>query len=166
MGQNLVGRKSGSNDGGDPFCAASLFSFLQTEPLPYFAKSYGKYAELANPLPLPENHFTGKLLTLIDGRCFSTNGHFCALLKYHKIGKFIGQQTGASYICNAGKNMKVDLMNTKIMLYFGRSSFSAAVKGMDKTKPISPDYPVEQSWLDFVNGRDAVMQKAYQVIMD
>jgi len=91
------------NDGGDPFCAVPLFSYLENESVPYFAEPYGKYSSLAEQIPLAENHFTGNLFTLIDGRCFSTNGHFCSLLKYHKIGKFIGTEGGATYKCNAGK---------------------------------------------------------------
>lgn len=161
--QNLILDLRG-NDGGDPFCAAPLFSYLQKEPEPYFEKPYGKYAELAQPLPLPENHFTGDLYTLIDGRCFSTNGHFSALLKYHHIGKLIGSETGATYICNAGRNTEIQLDNTKILLYFGRSSFSAAVKGMDKTKPIIPDYPVKENYQDFLHKKDAFMEKALELI--
>nr|NQU94507.1 hypothetical protein [Bacteroidota bacterium] len=128
------------NDGGDPFCAAPLFSYLQPESLPYFAEPYGKYSDFAEPLPLPENHFTGNLIILVDGRCFSTNGHFCALLKYHNICTFVGTETGSTYICNAGRNGIKHLENTGIQLYFGRSSFAAAGKGMDKSKPIEPDY--------------------------
>jgi C-terminal processing protease CtpA/Prc len=152
------------NDGGDPFCAAPLFSYLQKEPRPYFAEPYGKYADLAKPLTLPENHFTGNLYTLIDGRCFSTSGHFCALLKYHRIGKFIGTPGGASYKCNAGKNTQAILSNTGIMLYFGRSTFAAAVKNMDKTRPIMPDYLVHESYQDFLASRDVFMDKALEMI--
>jgi len=128
------------NDGGDPFCAVPLFSYLENESVPYFAEPYGKYSSLAEQIPLAENHFTGNLFTLIDGRCFSTNGHFCSLLKYHKIGKFIGTEGGATYKCNAGKNMEIHLKNTRIMLYFGRSTFAAAVENMDKSHGILPDY--------------------------
>ena len=145
------------NDGGDPFCAAPLFSYLQEKPEPYFLKPYGKYSELANPIPLPKNHFKGNLFTIIDGRCFSTNGHFCSLLKYHKIGKFVGTESGATYKCNAGKNTHIRLNHTKIQLYFGRSTFAAAVEGMDKTKPISPDYPVIETLSDFLGGKDTTM---------
>lgn len=152
------------NDGGDPFCAAPLFSYLQKEPSPYFAESYGKYSELAKPLPLPKNHFMGNLYTIIDGRCFSTNGHFCALLKYHNIGKFVGKKSGATYKCNAGKNTQIHLSNTNIMLYFGRSTFAAAVKGMDKTKPIIPDYPVIETYQDFLNGNDVFMETALMLM--
>ncbi|KPK81598.1 MAG: hypothetical protein AMS27_15370, partial [Bacteroides sp. SM23_62_1] len=90
------------NDGGDPFCAVPLLAYLEHEPVPYFAEPYGRYAEFANPVHLAKNHFTGNLYTLLDGYCGSTNGHFAALLKYHKIGKIIGTPTGATYKCNAG----------------------------------------------------------------
>ena len=154
------------NDGGDPFCAAPLFSYLQEKPAPYFAESYGKYSELAKPLPLPENHFKGQLYTIIDGRCFSTNGHFCALLKYHHIGKFVGTETGATYKCNAGKNTEIRLTHTDIILNFGRSTFAAAVQGMDKTKPIMPDYYVEDTLQDFFDGTDTQMEFIAKLIRE
>ncbi|MFC2084678.1 S41 family peptidase [Bacteroidota bacterium] len=152
------------NDGGDPFCAAPLFSYLQKKPEPYFSEPYGKYAKLAKPIPLPKNHFTGNLYTIIDGRCFSTNGHFCSLLKYHNIGKFVGTESGATYKCNAGKNTEIHLSNTRIMLYFGRSTFATAVKGMDKTKPIMPDHPVRETYQDFLDNKDLFMEKAMEQI--
>jgi len=161
--QNLILDLRG-NDGGDPFCAAPLLSYLESKPVPYFAESYGKYAELAEPIPLAEHSFSGKLYTLIDGRCNSTNGHFCALLKYHKIGKFIGTEGGATYKCNAGKNTHIDLENTRIMLYFGRSTFAAAVENMDKTRGILPDHFVEQTYQDFLNSKDTVLEYTFDLI--
>jgi len=154
------------NDGGDPFCAAPLFAYLEPEPLPYFAEPYGKYSEFADPLPLPENHFTGNLITLMDGRCFSTNAHFCSLLKYHKIGTIVGTASGGTYTCNAGKNGIQHLDNAGIQLYFGRSSFSTAVEGMDKSKPIEPDFYIIENYRDFLNGKDMFMIKAMEIIND
>jgi len=154
------------NDGGDPFCAVPLFSYLEPKPLPYFAHPYGKYSVFADPIPRAEKPFEGNLLVLLDGRCFSTNGHFCALLKYHNIGRFIGTPSGATYTCNAGKNTRITLNNTRIMLYFGRSTFNAAVKGMDKTKPLMPDIPVQETYNDFLNGRDVYMETALKSITE
>ncbi len=152
------------NDGGDPFCAVPLFAHLAPEPLPYFAEPYGKYSEFANPIPRAGNAFSGNLLVFLDGRCFSTNGHFCALLKFHRIGRFIGTPSGATYTCNAGRNTHIDLDNTKIMLYFGRSSFAAAVEGMDKRSPIMPDIPVHETYKDFLAGRDSYFETAMQLL--
>lgn len=152
------------NDGGDPFCAVPLFSYLEHEPVPYFAEPYGKYAEFANPIPLADKRFTGNLYTLLDGRCFSTNGHFCALLKYHKIGTFVGTESGATYTCNAGKDLMVYLNNTRFMLYFGRSPFAVAVEGMDQREPIKPDYPVVETIRDLLDGRDVYMEAVMRLI--
>ena len=145
------------NDGGDPFCAVPLFSYLEKEPVPYFAKEYGRYSEFAKPLPLKDNHFTGNLYTIIDKHCGSTNGHFCALLKYHNIGKLVGEEGGSTYKCNA-KTKEVKLDNTKMLVYIPQETFWAAVKGMDKTKGVEPDYYVEQTYKDFLINKDTVME--------
>lgn len=152
------------NDGGDPFCAVPLFSYLEPEPLSYFVEPYGKYSEFAKPIIRAEKAFTGNLIIILDGRCFSTNGHFCALLKYHKIGRFVGTPSGATYICNAGKNADIVLKNTHIMLYFGRRTFAAAVDGMDKTEPILPDIYVHETYRDFLKREDVFMKTALRLI--
>lgn len=151
------------NDGGDPFCSVPLFSYLEKEPVKYFAEEYGRYSEFAKPIPLAENNFTGNLYTLIDQHCGSTNGHFSALLKYHKIGKFVGVEGGATYKCNA----KVDeflLKNTHLIVNIARQTFMAAVEGMDKTKGVEPDYVVEQSYNDFLNRKDTVLEYTLKLI--
>ena len=152
------------NDGGDPFCASPLLSYLISEPVPYYAESYGKYSELAEPIPQAEYRFNGNLFTLINGRCFSTNGHFCSLLKYHKIGEFIGTEGGATYKCNAGKNTQFDLNNTNIMLYIGRSTFATAVENLDKTQGILPDHFVEQTFKDYLKDKDSILEFTFDLI--
>jgi len=152
------------NDGGDPFCAVILYSYLERQTAPYFAEPYGRYAALADPIPPAENRFTGNLFTLIDGHCASTNGHFCSLLRYHRIGEFIGTPSGATYKCNAGKNMEVRLDRTALILTLGRSTFVAAVKGIDKTKPIMPDVPVRETYAGLLGGRDVYIDAAFQHI--
>jgi hypothetical protein len=151
------------NGGGDPFCSSILFSYLQKSPVPYFAEAYGKYATLADPLPVPEDLFTGNLYVLIDGSCGSTNGHFCALLKYHKIGKFIGTPSGATYKCNAGKDTEFRLSNTQIIITVGRSTYAAAVKDMVKTA-ILPDITVKETYDDFLENRDVFLSMAFEQI--
>jgi len=152
------------NDGGDPFCSVILFSYLEHEPVPYFLEKYGKYSDLADPIPLAKNNFNGNLYTLLDGYCGSTNGHFSALLKYHKIGTFVGTPSGSTYKCNAGRDTQRRLDHTDIILNFGRNTFSAAVEGMDKTSPIMPDYPVKITYKDFWDGNDIFMETALKLI--
>ncbi|MBD3289008.1 hypothetical protein GF337_09410 [candidate division KSB1 bacterium] len=152
------------NDGGDPFCSSYLFSYLEQSPVPYFAGSFGHYESLAAPIPLSENHFTGNLFTLIDGSGFSTTGHFCALLKYHNIGKFVGSETGATFTCT-GSVRYIDLKNTKLILGTAQKRrYTAAVKNMDRTRGILPDYPVEPAQQDIIDGRDAVLDSVIKLI--
>ena len=152
------------NDGGDPFCSSYLFSYLEPKPLPYFAEPYGKYTPLADPIPMAENHFTGKLYTLIDGRCFSTTGHFTSLLKYHKIGKFVGSETGANYTCT-GNVMYPIFKNTKLFVGTARvNRYSTAVSNMDRTRGVLPDYEVVKSQQDIIENKDAVFEYAISLI--
>lgn len=148
------------NGGGDPFCAVILLSYLEKKPVPYFAEPYGRYADLALPVPLAGNHFTGNLYTLVDGSCGSTNGHFCALLSYHRIGRFIGTPTGSTYKCNAGRQTEFRLDNTQFIITAARSTYSAAVEGMDKRRPIMPDILVADTYKSFLEGKDVIMERA------
>lgn len=152
------------NDGGDPFCAVILYSYLEKKPAPYFAEPYGRYADLAEPIPIPEDRFRGRLYILLDGRCGSTNGHFAALLKYHGLGTFVGTPSGSTFKCNAGKNTEITLDKTAIILTLGRSTYAAAVKGMDKTRPIMPDVLVRESYQDFLDGKDVYLEAARGLI--
>src|SRR5450432_3888048 len=88
------------NNGGDPFCSSYLLAYLEKTPVPYYSESYERYIELAKPIPMAANHFEGNIYTLINGNCFSSTGHLCALMKYHHIGKFIGSETDGTYTCN------------------------------------------------------------------
>ena len=148
------------NGGGDPFCSSYLWGYLQHEPVPYFEDHYGKYDTLALDIPQAANHYQGKLYTLIDGRCFSTTGHFCGLLKYHRVGSFVGSETGATYTCTGNATYPA-LDETGIMVGTARvRRYTAAVKGMDPRRGIIPDYPVEPTPEDLISGRDAVLEYA------
>lgn len=146
------------NDGGDPYCASYLFSYLEKEPVPYFIEAYPHYDTLAKPVPLAENHYIGKVFVLIDGGGFSTNGHFCSLLKYHGLVTFVGTDLGATFTCT-GNVMYPTLDHTQLFLGTARERrYSAAVEGMDPRKPIVPDYFVEMSGADLAAGRDGQLE--------
>jgi hypothetical protein len=151
------------NDGGDPFCTTYLLSYIEPRPVPYFAKRYRQYAKFARPIPRAQNPFEGNILTLIDGGCFSSTGHLCAVLKYNGIGTFIGTETGGTYTCNnASKSFTLD--NTRIEVNIARMTFTAAVHGMTKSSGILPDYIVEPGIDDLIEGRDPVMDFALGLI--
>ncbi len=151
------------NSGGDPYCAAHLLAYLAPAPRPYFARGYPDYAPLADPLPVPENRFRGELFTLIDGGCFSTTGHFCALLRHHRIGVFIGSETGATYTCNDASRTET-LRASGLRLRVAHRNYAVAVTGMSEETGITPEVPVEPSIRDLLSGRDPVLEQARDLI--
>jgi len=152
------------NFGGDPFCATHLLSYIASTPVPYFAEPYGKYAELAAPIPLKENRFSGNLFILTDGWCFSTTGHLCSLLRYHRVGTFVGAETGGTYTCNDAKRV-VHLKNTRFGVQLARKSFATAVQGLPNNRGIIPDHPVELRIEDLIAGKDTVMDFMLNLIL-
>ena len=149
-----------NNSGGDPFCAARLLSYLEKKPVPYFALAYQGYATLAKPIPISgKNAFTGTLYVLINGGCFSTTGHLCGLLKYHKRAIFLGEETGGTYECN-DDHIRVQTAATHLNLNVARMTFTVAVKGLSRETGIMPDHPAENTIDDVITGQDAVKQIA------
>jgi hypothetical protein len=76
----------------------------------------------------------------------------------------VGTPSGSTYKCNAGKNTQVELDKTSIILTLGRSTYAAAVKGMDKARPIMPDYLVRETYQDFLDGKDVYLEAALSLI--
>ncbi len=142
------------NNGGDPFCSAYLLAYLAKTPTVYYSEPYEGYGELAKPMPLAANHFYGNLYTLVNGNCFSSTGHLCALLKYYHLGKFVGSETDGTYTCNDNSTI-ITLNNSGIELRIARNSYSVAVKGIPRFKGIQPDYPVETTLEDRIAGKDS-----------
>jgi hypothetical protein len=151
------------NEGGDPFCSTHLLRYLQEKPVIYFAHPYGHYADFNKPLPMVKNHFTGNQYYLIDGMCFSTTGHLTSLLKYHNLGTFIGEETGATFTCNDASH-DVILKHTGYRLQSARRSFAAAVSGLPFDRGILPDYPIDPSVVDVIRGRDAALEFTLDLI--
>jgi Peptidase family S41 len=151
------------NSGGDPFCSSYLLAYLEKTPVPYYSEPYERYVELAKPIPMAANHFEGNIYTLINGNCFSSTGHLCALMKYHHIGKFIGSETGGTYTCN-DNGAYFSLNKTGIQLRIARNSFSVAVNGIPRFQGISPDFRVDATLEDNIAHNDAVISYAMELI--
>jgi len=146
------------NDGGDPYSSAYLLGYLLGKPFRYFAEhSAPLYEDLKGLQPPPKHPFTGALYVLIDGGCFSTTGHFCSLLKYHRVGIFIGEETGGSFACNGGYQ-DVCLDHTGICFLLSRTTFITAVEGLAAGRGILPDYEVRPSISDIVTNHDVAIE--------
>lgn len=151
------------NDGGDPFCSSHLLRYLQKEPVVYFKEPYGQYARLNKPLSMADQPFEGKQYYLIDGICFSTTGHITSLLKYHRLGTFIGEEAGATFTCNDASHDMI-LKNTGYRIQSARRSFATMVSGFPLDQGIMPDHHVQPSVEEVIRGHDTVMEYALQLI--
>jgi hypothetical protein len=152
------------NSGGDPNVAAHLLSYIEKVEVPYFEEDSGSYyASLVKPLPFAENRFTGNIYVLINGRGFSTTGHFLALLKYHNIGIMIGEESGASFACTDA-SITVNLTHTNLSFRSSRSVFKVAVEGLAPGRGVFPDYTVVPTLDEILSKKDVEMAVALELI--
>jgi C-terminal processing protease CtpA/Prc len=152
------------NTGGDPNIAAHLLSYIEPEEKIYFNEPYKDYEGLAKPIPMAaRNRFLGNIYTLTDGEGFSTTGHFCSLLKYHRIGVLIGEELGSTYTCNDNSQNLV-LKNTGFKVKMPTQSYAVAVENIPDDRGILPDYVVAATIEDVLSGKDTVFEFALNLI--
>jgi len=152
------------NDGGDPYGSAYLLKYLLPRPFRYFTSpSMRFYPDLTQMQKLSPDAFSGELYVLIDGGCFSTTGHLCAMLKAYDAGTFIGTETGGSYVCNGVYN-EVTLDQTGLMIIVPRTTFAVDVEGLEPGKGILPDHEVQPTIMDMIENRDPVWGRAVEMI--
>ena len=122
------------------------------------------HPNLGEQQPLPPT-FTGNVLVLINGGSFSATGESTSLIHYHKRAQFAGEECGAGYYGNtSGFGVSVTLPNTKLRIGVPMVRYSMAVSGYPKERGIIPDYPVESTINDLVNGKDPVMEFALKQV--
>ena len=151
-----------NNGGGDPTCAASLFTHLIDRPAPYFTTDTPGYDDLKTPLAPAKDCFDGDTYILINGGCFSSVGHLCALLKHHKAGVFIGEETAGSFACSDASTT-VTLRHSKLRFRHSQQVFAAAVTGLPAGRGTLPDIPVAPTLADCLDHRDPVMARALEL---
>jgi len=148
------------NDGGDPYSSAYLLGYLIGEPFRYFSsRSTSLHSDLKQLQDVPDDPYHGKLFVLVDGGCYSTTGHFLSLLRHHRRGVFIGEETGGSFICNGGYR-EYSLSNSGIVLLLPHTSFITDARGLSVGEGIQPDHQVPISLDDLVLGADPVLDTA------
>jgi hypothetical protein len=114
-------------------------------------------------MPPAQRNFKGNLYTLINGACFSSTGHLCSLLKYHKIGKFIGSETGGSYVCTDGSK-DIMLQFTQLRLHYSTTPFRTEVIGLEFGRGIRPDYEINRTIEDVLLHKDVEMARALRLL--
>jgi hypothetical protein len=149
------------NGGGDPDVSVALISHLADQPFVYFKKgvSYGNLFVATAPHAV---HFAGTVHVLIDGGCFSTSGHFCAVVRHQQLGVFIGETGGGTFRCH-DNSTEIVLGNTAIRLRVARTTFEAAVPDSDVSAGFPPDHRVVPTINDILSANDPQMAFAIRL---
>lgn len=146
------------NGGGDPDVSAALIAHLVDRPFIYFKKGIGYPHLFAATDPDPV-HFPGRVVVLIDGGCFSTSGHFCALVRHLGLATLVGETGGGTFRCH-DNSFETVLANTGLRLRVARTTFEAAVPDQDVSPGFRPDVRVYPGINDVLAGRDVQMEAA------
>lgn len=135
-------------------------AWYHIEPKPAFGKLYGPF--LLNKA----DHFTGKLLVLIDGATFSSAALFTAALKAQREDvTFVGRETaGNEEGCNGVTVQKLTLPNTKVVVGFPWMRVVSVAKKSIVGRGLIPDYLVDYSPADIVSQKDVDLSKALAII--
>lgn len=151
------------NGGGDPHNTAYFLKYLIPHAFTYSnVAPLPELTDLQKPITSAENHFKGRVYLLIDGGCFSSTGHLLSLLRYHKIGTFIGERTSASYSCNTN-GVPYVLPNTGLTVFCPKYIYETAVSSFQRADGISPDYEIKQTFTDILTGQDPLMEKTISI---
>lgn len=107
-----------------------------------------------------KKYFKGDVITLIDGGCFSTTGHFIALLKYNKIGKLFGECCQSSYYSNDGGHM-FELPYSKFQVRIPTAQFKMRMPNFEySSKGICPDVELIKTSQDIKTSFDRLLEMA------
>jgi hypothetical protein len=109
--------------------------------------------------------FQGKLVVLEDGGCFSTTGHFIALIKNYNIGQIVGDYSmGSSYSNDGGLYFQLPYSKFKVRIPTTYFEVDVANFAYDP-KGIKPDILILPSLSDFLSGRDVQMVEAKRLLL-
>lgn len=152
-----------NNSGGNPFCGSYLLQHIADKPYTYFHKSVKRYSKLKKAIQPNPNGFKGKPYILINGKCFSTTGHFCSLAKENNFGVFIGDETGATYTCNDFSKFYT-LKNTKFTFRVATQIVKTTASTLTNKHGIIPTHYVVPGIDDYLTNTDTVLNYTLRLI--
>ena len=115
--------------------------------------------------PVKKNRFNGNLYILADGNCFSACNIFVSLADYHNAAKIIGEETGGNYHDTDGyPGVIFKLPNSGLGINFRLWHLRTAVENDLYGRGVLPDIPVQATIDNILSGKDAAMEKVYELI--
>lgn len=110
-----------------------------------------------------ENFFTGEIIILSNGYCFSACAAMVASLQKANIATVIGESPGGFVDKQYGYQVQVKLPNTGLLLSIPSVEFILAKDAAHK-EVITPHYPVTRRRIDVLSATDIVFQAALEYI--
>jgi hypothetical protein len=110
--------------------------------------------------------FTGHVTTIIDGGCFSTTGHFIALLRNNRIGRIVGECSHGSYYSNDG-GLMFRLPHSKLEVRIPFAQFRMRMPLFEyNTQGICPDIEILKAPEELRTGDDGILNLIIKDIVD
>lgn len=106
--------------------------------------------------------FSGQLYVLSSHQTFSAATGFCVTVKDNKLGYIVGEET-LDNPTDYGCIMLFPLPNTKINIQ-NSIQYTVRPAGYDDKHGVLPDFRIKESYSDFLNGTDKVMNYTYWLI--
>jgi hypothetical protein len=116
---------------------------------------------------LPHNNlFYGNIFILSDGYSFSATSELLSIIKYHKIGIIIGEESGgANEGCNYGNNkIRLKYSNIECVIPNHKSIFFKHT--LPRGRGVMPDYNIIYTIYDMINNNDKAMYFTIKLIND
>lgn len=117
--------------------------------------------------PPQKKIYKGNVYVLISGKTYSGGSEFAAIAKQHSNAIFIGEETGGGfYGQTSGSYINLILPNTKLEVRIPLLKFATNFGNSDipMGRGVIPDYKVEQSYNDYINGIDKEMEFTLKLI--
>ena len=108
--------------------------------------------------------FSGNLVVLINGTCFSTTGHFLTLLKDNNIGRLVGECSQGSFYSNDGGLLfKLPYSGFLVRIPTGQFKMKTLHFTYDP-KGICPDIEITKQKEDVISGYDRQLAEAIKLL--
>lgn len=109
--------------------------------------------------------YNGRIWVLTSGWTYSGGAELASLLRQHTPAVFIGEEVGGAFGGNSsGYSLTLTLPHSGIQVEVPLVSFNLDVDVQDPARGVLPHYPVQPTPDDLLHKRDAVLEKARELI--
>ena len=142
---------------------ANVKNELQRESDGTFTLKIAPGSEWHRPKP---NRFVGNVYFLVNGGSASVTSEFTAVMHTHRVGTFVGDETGGAYEGgNSSSSVGLELPHSKIRVGTPLLYYQLAVaEPKQKGRGTMPDYYVPPNMADMLKGVDTKLNFALNLI--